>query len=322
MLCRRWKADDGKSLQWQVILPLKLQNDAFAELHAGPMGGHFGLKKTLARVKARFYSPWITADVRAYIRKCDLCERRKSPPKKRFAPLQQYRVGAPMERVAIDLLGPLPKSTQGNQRVMVVGDYQTRWMEAYMYALPNAKAETVAKKLVEEFVCRFGVPHELHSDQGTNFESQLFAEMCRLLGIRKTRTTAYNPKSDGLVERFNRTLVNVVAILLEGDRGSRDWDKLLPYAASAYRSSPQESTGESPNMMMLGRETSLPIDLTMPAAPKDERLGDFAEDLKMRIQQAHQRAEECFQKSAARQKRNYDRKVTNPDLQEACLRHI
>ena len=204
-----------------------------------------------------------------------------------------------MERVAIDLLGHLPKSTQGNQWVMVVGDYHTRWMEAY--ALPDAKAETVAKKLVEEFVCRFGVPHELHSDQGTNFESKLFAEMCRLLGIRKTRTTAYNPKSDGLVERFNRTLVNVVAILLEEDRGSREWDELLPYATSAYISSPQESTGESPNMMMLGRETSLPVDLTMPAPPQNEHLGDFAEDLRIRIQQAHQRAEECFKKSAARQ---------------------
>ena len=191
----------------------------------------------------------------------------------------------------------------------------------FIVGLPDAKAETVAKKLVEEFVCRFGVPHEfeLHSDQGTNFESKLFAEMCRLLGIRKTRTTAHSPKSDGLVERFNRTLVNVVAILLEEDRGSREWDELLPYATSAYRSSPQESTGESPNMMMLGRETSLPVDLTMPEAPQDEPLGDFAEDLRMRIQQAHQRAEECFKKSAARQKRNYDRKVTNSDLQEGMF---
>ena len=70
---------------------------------------------------------------------------------------------------------------------MVVGDYQTKWMEAF--ALPDAKAATVAKKLVEEFVCKYGVPQELHSDQGTNFESALFAEMCKLLGIKKTRTT-------------------------------------------------------------------------------------------------------------------------------------
>ena len=91
-------------------------------------------------------------------------------------------------------------------------DLGGRRLEAY--ALPDARAETVAKKLVEEFICRYGIPLEIHSDQGSNFESHLFAEMCRLLGITKTRTTPYNPKSDGMIERFNRTLINMIAIWL------------------------------------------------------------------------------------------------------------
>ena len=107
------------------------------------------------------------------------------------------------------------------------------------YALPDAKAETVAGKLVSEFVCRFGVPLELHSDQGTNFESAVFSEMCRALGISKTRTTAYNPKSDGMVERFNKTLINMVAVMIEPRRRQRDWDECLPYACFAYRCTPQ-----------------------------------------------------------------------------------
>ena len=315
VVCRRYESDDGKSLRWQIILPKKLREEVLAEIHSGPLGGHLGVKKTLAKVKARFYWPGLTSDIRSHLRKCNLCERRKSPPKKRRARLQQYRVGMPIERVAIDLLGPLPRSGRGNQWVMVVGDYQTKWMEAY--ALPDAKAATVAKKLVEEFVCRYGVPRELHSDQGTNFESELFAEMCKLLGIKKTRTTAYNPKSDGLVERFNRTLMNIIAMLVEEDTCDRDWDELLPYATSAYRSTPQESTGETPNMMMLGRELRLPIELTMPSFPVEEEvIGDFTEKLRENFQEAHKRAEQVTGKSARKQKKMYDRHTTETGLQE------
>ena len=109
-----------------------------------------------------------------------------------------------MDRIGIDILGPLPISHQGNTCLLVVGDYFTRWIEAY--AIPDQQAETVARRLVHDFIARFGVPLELHSDQGRNFESQLFQEICSLLEIKKTRSTPYRPQSNGLIERFNRTL--------------------------------------------------------------------------------------------------------------------
>ena len=92
----------------------------------------------------------------------------------------------------------------------------------------------------------------IHSDQGSNFQSQLFVEMCQMLGITKTRTTLYNPKSDGMIECFNRTLINMIAILIEEDDKHRTWDKHLAYATSAYRSTPHETPGKTPTMMMLG----------------------------------------------------------------------
>ena len=96
-------------------------------------------------------------------------------------------VGAPMERVALDVVGPLPVTDRGNKYILVVGDYLSKWTEAY--PIPDQTATTVADKFVKEFVSRYGVPEVLHSDQGRNFESQVFQEMCRLLGIEKTRTT-------------------------------------------------------------------------------------------------------------------------------------
>jgi len=124
-----------------------------------------------------------------------------------------------MQRVALDILGPLPETDRLNKYVLVVGDYFTKWTEAFPQ--PNMEAETVARCLVE-FICRMGVPKYLHTDQGRNFESNLVKELCHLLGITKTRTTPYHPQSDGMVERFNRTLLNMLSISVQ--ENDTDWD--------------------------------------------------------------------------------------------------
>lgn len=116
--------------------------------------------------------------------------------------------------MAVDLLGPLPESNNGNSYVLVVGDYCSKWMEAL--PVPNQEAPTVAEKLVDEVFLQFSPPEQLHSNQGRQFESVLIAEVCKLLQIRKTRTTPYHPQCDGLVERFNRTLISMLATCTEG----------------------------------------------------------------------------------------------------------
>ena len=118
--------------------------------------------------------------------------------------MKQYIVGSPMERLALDILGPLPVTDLGNKYILIVADYFSKQVEAF--PIPDQEAQTVASLLVKDVVCWFGAPVLIHSDQGRNFESALFTEMCQLLGMKKTRTTAYHPESDGIVERLNRTL--------------------------------------------------------------------------------------------------------------------
>ena len=142
--------------------------------------GHLGVNKTLERVKERFYWPGCTKDVKDWCRACDLCASRERPTCTPRAPLRTYSVGAPLERVVLDILGPLPDLDRGNKYVLIIGDYFSKWTEAY--AIPNQEATTVARVLVEEFVACFCIPRQIHSDQGRNFESKVFSRNVQVTG--------------------------------------------------------------------------------------------------------------------------------------------
>ena len=305
ILVRRWESEDGSRVEWKIILPRMLRPEVLTEMHNSPTAGHLGVNKLLHKVKQRYYWVGMSEDVRSWVRKCNTCAQTKNPPKKPLAPLQQYAVGAPLERVAMDILGPLPKSNRGNVYVLVIGDYFTKWIEAI--ALPNQEAETVARAFVEEFICRFGVPKELHTDQGRNFEANLMKEVCRLLGVKKTRTCPFHPKSDGFVERFNRTLVTMVSAALDPEQHQRDWDERIPCAMLAYRTSVQSSTGETPSMMMLGRETTLPIDVLVETPSPEEEKDDYAYRLRCNLQDVHEQARSKLKLAASKQRETYDR---------------
>ena len=132
-------------------------------------------------------------------------------------------------------------------------------MEGGLPHPPNQEAETVAKKLVDEFICRFSIPKQLHSDQGRQFESQLVTQVCKLLHIAKSRTTPYHPQSNGLIERFNRTLIQLLATCTE--EHPFHWEEYLCKVCMAYNTSKQSTTGYSPFYLMFGRNARLPIDV-------------------------------------------------------------
>ena len=147
LLFRRRIFGNASTGGWQLLVPRSKQKDVFEHLHIHATGGHLGTEKTISKIIVAFYWPGLRRDVQQLCKKCDQYAARKHSHGKKKAPLQQILVGSPMERIAIDVLGPLPKTRQGNQFVVVIEDYFTKWMEAF--AAPDEKAETVAAIVVQ-----------------------------------------------------------------------------------------------------------------------------------------------------------------------------
>ena len=273
VLYKKWHfPDEEKAPCLQLLVPKVLQKEVLAYCHSSMFSAHLGMVKTKSRVKQRFYWYKLGADVESHIHKCPICTANMYPKKKPRAPLKDYMAEAPIDRIGIDVLGPLPTSNQGNSYLLVVGDYFTRWIEAY--PMPDQQAGTTENKLVYEFISRFGIPLEIHSYQGRNFESQLFQETCRLLEVKKTRSTPYKPQANGLIERFNRTLGKMLRSFV--DHNKLDWDIHVPLLTAAYRSTVHPATGFTPNKLMLGREVNLPIDILYPR-PAPQELSEVHE---------------------------------------------
>ena len=218
----------------------------------------------------------------------------------------KHHVGAPLERVSVDILGPFTKSNRGNTCVIMLVDMFTKWVEAY--PIPNQQSEVVAEKIVTEFFMRFGCANFLLTDQGSNFMSHVFKDMCELLEISKVRTSPYRPQSNAQVERFNRTVLDLIRCLIKNQ--VKDWDVYLPYVTSAIRAMQHRRTGFSANKLMLNRDLTRPVDILY-GIPRSNPLS-YAESVKNMdeiMRKSHAIVREHLRASMRYQKRIYDKKL-------------
>lgn len=316
LLIRLWESVDGKDNKPQIVLPENRIGEVLQEIHNNRSGSHLGVNKTLDKIRLRFY--WVNCrkDVEDWCRKCEVCAASKGPQTRTRGRMQQYNVGAPFERIAMDIAGPFPPTKGGNRYILVCIDYFSKWVEAY--PIMNQEARTVADAFVNNWVCRFGVPLELHSDQGRNFESSVFQELCQILEIKKTRTTPLHPQSDGMVERFNRTLEE--HLRKEVNVNQDNWDQCIPLFMMAYRSAIHDTTGYSPAMVVFGRELRLPCDVKF-GSPETEPVTkqDYTTELRQRMINVHATVRDNIVKASDRMKTRYDRRSNSIGFKEGDL---
>lgn len=213
------------------------------------------------------------------------------------------QVGAPFDRLSTDYLGPLPVTPRGNRYILLATCNFTKWVE--IIAVPDQSAVTCANKLLNEVICRFGSPLTLHSDLGRNYESSVLSELCKLLEIKKTRTSVRNPRCNGQVERFNRSVLRMIKAYLCGEQ--ENWDLNLGCLAAAYRACPHESTGLTPNLLMLGREVRIPSEILFGGQCNNTQAvksyAEYVDYLKGKLQHAHEIARTHLTTNARRKPR-------------------
>ena len=239
------------------MVPGCMKEEVFQGCHDSLTGGHLGQQKTYERLKQHYMWHEMSVNAKLYVRTCSVCNRQKKSTVKPRAALGSYHAGAPMEKVHIDMLGPLPESQQGNKYVLLLVDQFTKWVE--IHAVPDQSAERIAKVVVDQFFSRFGSPFQIHSDQGRNFDGNVFKAMCHLYRVTKTRTTPYRPCSNGQVERYNRLLLQLIRCYLKNKQST--WDENLQLLAAAIRAMPNRQTGFSANLLFLGREVNSPTEV-------------------------------------------------------------
>ncbi|KAG1962722.1 interleukin-1 receptor accessory protein-like 1-A [Pimephales promelas] len=252
-------------------------------MHGQPGVGHFGVNKTLKRVRQEFYWHTCRRDVESFCRRCDACTAKKGPTGRSHAPLQQRLVGCPMDRVAVDVLGPFPQTPRGNRFVVVAMDYFIKWPEAY--AVPNQEAGTVAEVLLEGLFARFGVPSEMHTDQGRNFESRVFSEFCQQLGSKGLGSSV----TDG------------------------------PACQSECRAGDHWMYASSPYAGQRIANPILPIDGSTTRCTKGPNGLEYVHQLQDRLQSAHDFARCQAMQAGIRQKRAYDHHCSGRDFNDGEL---
>jgi len=301
------------SAQLRLITPESLRTDILHALHDLRIAGHLGIARTIQRVRQRFYWFGLAADVARWCASCAICAGRKGKPPPKRVPMRTQGVGAPFEKIALDILDTRKLTKKNNQYVLVIYDYFSKWMDAF--PLKRHTAGIVAEVLVKNFICYHGIPVRIHSDQGREFESELFRCLLQMLGVQKTRTAPYRAQSNGGVERANRTLLNMLSAFVS-ERGD-DWDEHLPYVAMAYRSSVHAVTGCTPFVMVYGREMTLPIDLMYPTSEdfgqSPQCAPEYVEWVRRAISSAHAFARAHMMGAVVRQKRGYDIRAKERD---------
>ncbi len=290
----------NNQVHYRVYIPNSLVSSILHHYHANPWSGHVGIYKTYKRIHDVAFWPGMWTDIKHHVKKCVKCQTLKGENQKPVGKLQQTTTTRPNEMLGVDIMGPMPRSTQQNEYLLVFVDYYSRWVE--IFPMRNAKAETVALVLRREILTRWGVPDFILSDRGTQFVSSLFRELCQKWSIKPKLTTSYHPQTN-MTERVNRTLKCMISAYV--DNNHRKWDQYLPELRFAVNSAVQETIGMTPAELHLGRKLQSPMDKVLHG--RNLTPDCISYDTVHHLTELQTKAMECC-KAQKRQLRNYNKK--------------
>lgn len=269
--------------------------------HEAPLGGHQGMNRTLKRIQNYYTWTGMARDVEEFIARCSSCQRNKVSRINKIPMKITTSASKPMERVFLDIVGPLPITYNNNRYILTFEDDLTKFSEAI--PLPDAEAETIAEAFVTKIICKFSAPQVILTDMGTNFLSKLFKAVCKLLSSKKINSSPYHPQTNP-VERTHRGLKEYLRSYVDKDQ--LDWCTWLPYAMFVYNTSTHSSTNYTPFETLFGFIARMPTPLTQ-RLDKCYNYDNYVSLMKAKFQHSHKLARETMLSKKNKSKLYYDR---------------
>lgn len=250
-------------------------------------------------------------DCERILKACESCQKNKTSRKSKLPMVLTDTPGYPWEKIAMDIVGPMGQTMAGNNYILTIQCNFTKFMIAV--AIPDQTAETVAKAFVENVICKFSMPTVLLTDQGANFCSNLFKNLCKMLKIKKIRTSAYRPQSDGSIERYHRVLKDYLRHFV--NENENNWDELINLACFSYNTSKHSSLGYSPFELMFGRNANISSNIgTVKEREPFYSFDDFVATTRHNMKQCFEVAREKLDLTKVKNKIIYDKKLNMKDF--------
>lgn len=289
-----------------IVVPLVTERpDLIKEYHASALGGHKGISKTYQRIRARYYWPGMRAEIGNFIQGCKNCQLKKLVRKKVRQPMVLTDTpGAAFDKISMDIMGPLPATREGNLYILTIQDLLTK----YSLAIPLKKsgAIDVAEAFASEFICVYGAPKALLTDQGSHFLNSLMKAIAKRFRISCYQTTAYRPQANGSVERSHHVLWEYLKQIVDD---KSDWDKHLKFACFSYNTSVHEGTSFTPHELVFGKLARTPASEIQPEDLGNESYTEYLGNLCERLMYAQEAANKNLQRAKERSKQYYDKRT-------------
>jgi hypothetical protein len=293
--------------KFRVIRRFELEGIMYM-MHDHELSAHFGIQAIYEKVKEKYWWKNMKRDVEKYVKSCDNCQRRNNP--QGLHELHPIEVKEPFHMIGIDVIGPLPRTEEGNKYIVVAIDFFTKWPEAK--AIKEANAKEISKFIYEEIICRHGCPKKILTDNGSEFNNQLTKNLTEKFNVQHKFSTPYHPKTNGLVERFNKTLIESLAKLVKEkltiyrnrEYEDKNWDQRIAPILFAYRSKIQKSSKMTPFYLTYGRRVILPNDEEVKGITMIKRIEHIIEELPIKRNEAKKNIEK-----AQKQQKKYNDKI-------------
>ncbi|CAB0041111.1 unnamed protein product, partial [Trichogramma brassicae] len=287
------------------FVPVHERQQILYNMHSSAVGGHKGISKVFRRARSLYYWKNMKRDIQIYIQRCATCQTKKLIRKKVKQPM--IITDSPfeaMEKVCVDIVGPFPRTSRGNNNILTMQCNLTKFCMAA--AIPDATAETVADAFLKQFVCIFSCPQIVLSDQGTNFLSKVFVNMAKAFKIKTVTTSAYRPQSNGSLERSHHSLAEYLKTIVSKDK---EWDECIELAMFSYNTSVHEAHQFQPYQLVFGKLPNLPTSESIEKSGRIITYTDYVRNLCKKLSVIKGIAREKLIDAKLKAKYYYDKKV-------------